>query len=649
MSDPPFRTPISRITSDDEVYQLCRQWIRSCGCVDDAKMPEWYPTRLIDLEELRLKNQKDKNSFIAGWENTRKVRLVSPAKDWQGGNPGHPYARYVTLSHCWGKSPKAEHQLTVDSEARLREGVNLKDLPKTFRDAICFAARLPQVGFIWIDSLCIIQRDVKDWLKESATMEKVYSNTFLNISATHSDNMEGGLFRERDPESLLEDEVILNVAGLPGLDPAKLPEQGHPSGYVDPITRTKSANLRRCTILDLSFWKDRVNRAPVNRRGWVLQERLSAPRVLHFCEDQVAWECREFDAAEGQPQDVQILQLASNGVLEQSKLRGFGDINADGRELGKRIRLARLAGIDDPDSELPGVHALELWGRIVEEYSMTAITQPQDKLIALSGIARRMSRAMKLPEKYADLPIYVAGLWTLHIESQLLWFVEPDFQESDGSFRDHSTAPGSTLYRAPSFSWAAVDANEMRGIKYAEITNKDLLIEFVGASVTAKQGSDIFGLLDDARLTIRGKLRKATIDGPNEKGRYSWNLVDREDLDDEQHRNVYLDCPTRDKGITGPYANIYVVPVARGSRLATKGSKYMICLLLQSVLIGEDGVKKAFRRIGLTKLSPWADSKALEEGKDGMAKILVPHERDGEMPHLGPYNSEEGTLEILLV
>lgn len=612
-------------------------------------MPDWYPTRLIDLEELKLNNRKEKNSYTAGWENTRKVRLVEPEIDWQEGSPGHSNIRYVTLSHCWGRDPKDEHQLTVESKTRLREGVDLKDLPKTFRDAICFAARLPQVGFIWIDSLCIIQRDVDDWLKESATMEKVYSNTFLNISATHSDNMEGGLFRDRDPESLLEDEVTLNIAGLPGMGQASLPEEGHPSGYLDPTTRIRLPNLRRCTILDLSFWMDRVNRAPVNRRGWVLQERLSAPRVLHFCEDQVAWECREFDAAEGQPQDVQILRLASNGIIEESKLRGFGDINTDGRELGKLLRLARLAGMDDLDSQLPGIYALELWGRIVEEYSMTAITQAKDKLIAMSGIARRMSQAMKLSGKHAKLPIYVAGLWTLYIESQLLWFVEPDFQESDGLFRDHSTAPATTVYRAPSFSWAAVDANEMRGIKYAEVTNKDILIELVRASATAQQGSDIFGLLDDARLTIRGKLRRAMMDGPNEKGRYSWNLMDRGELDKEQHRNVYLDCPKRDGKITGPDANIYVVPVARGSRLEPQGSKYMICLLLQLVLKGDDGRKKAFRRIGLTKLSPWADSKALEEGKDGMAKILIPQYRDNDMPHVRGYNAEEGTHEILLV
>lgn len=75
----------------------------------------------------------------------------------------------------------------------------------------------------------------------------------------------------------------------------------------------------------------------------------------------------------------------------------------------------------------------------------------------------------------------------------------------------------------------------------------------------------------------------------------------------------------------------------------------MICLLLQLVLKGEDGRKKAFRRIGLTKLSPWADSNALEESDDGMAKILVPQYRDNDMPHVRAYGADQGTHEILLV
>jgi len=110
---------------------------------------------------------------------------------------------------------------------------------------------------------------------------------------------------------------------------------------------------------------------------------------------------------------------------------------------------------------------------------------------------------------------------------------------------------------------------------------------------------------------------------------------------------------TRSEKITGHDANIFVVPAARGSRLAPQGSKYMICLLLQLVLEGEDGRKKAFRRVGLTKLSPWADSKALEMVDDPkgerMARILIPKARDNDMPHVRGYNAKDRTHEILLM
>lgn len=45
----------------------------------------------------------------------------------------------------------------------------------------------------------------------------------------------------------------------------------------------------------------RDERAPVNIRAWVVQERLLAPRVLHFGQTQVIWECRELSACELYP------------------------------------------------------------------------------------------------------------------------------------------------------------------------------------------------------------------------------------------------------------------------------------------------------------------------------------------------------------
>jgi hypothetical protein len=53
-----------------------------------------------------------------------------------------------------------------------------------------------------------------------------------------------------------------------------------------------------------------------------------------------------------------------------------------------------------------------MWNAIVRTYSRTALTVAGDKLIALSGIAKRMIPTMDNE--------YVAGMWREHLESALL-------------------------------------------------------------------------------------------------------------------------------------------------------------------------------------------------------------------------------------
>jgi hypothetical protein len=691
-----------------------------CQCLE-ADIPRLYPARLISLEQLKKQRflyTKTLESIDLSTEVS--VHLVEKS-DWEDERPAEN-VRYVTLSHCWGKVANEEERTKLTSEniEEFKRGIKLNTLPKTFRQAMKFAARLPNVGYIWIDSLCIKQGDEADWLEQSASMDKVYSNAFLNISATAAASSEEGLFFDRRPEILVEDEVVLNIAGLPGalstsqsllphpqetrksvlqilgafwpvkwlmsyllrrlysmamvlpiredqvpslkLTPKKLPMLQSSHQLLNESDTsigkdTKGKDLRRCTILDLSFWADRVDNAPVNRRGWVLQERLMAPRVLHFCRDQVAWECSEFEAAEGQPEGIPNYQLTLSGIRAGSRLKGLNALKD-----GAWVRSMRLQGLKDPDPHLqPGIYALELWRRIVEVYSKTAVTQPGDKLIALSGIARYMSKEIeetskaaivrkadsaqisqqRLPEKTQ----YVAGLWALHLASQLLWYIEPTFRHVDGSFEHLTTSPPG--YRAPSFSWAAVDAERGNGVKYGEVTDQDLLITIEEVSVTPRSGSDEFGMLDDAYIELQVKLRKALL---FKKGldRFGWHLIGREFLDKEEHTDVYLDCPARDgadkdnEGILGHDAKIFVVPAAHTDRKAPRESKYLTCLILQ--LDREREAGPVFKRIGLTKLSPYGDHRALND-----YEILKPYDSDANMLWDVPYDPATGMHRIRLV
>lgn len=59
---------------------------------------------------------------------------------------------YIALSHCWGGSQP--FKLTRATVARLKAGIQLTDLPKTFQDAI-YVARKMQIQYLWIDSLYV--------------------------------------------------------------------------------------------------------------------------------------------------------------------------------------------------------------------------------------------------------------------------------------------------------------------------------------------------------------------------------------------------------------------------------------------------------------------------------------------------------------
>ncbi|KAF2469748.1 HET-domain-containing protein, partial [Lindgomyces ingoldianus] len=309
---------------------------------------------------------------------------------------------YVTLSHCWGGVDFA--RLLKGTLHNFQERIPLNELPLTFRDTIHFARRLSsKVRYIWIDSLCIIQDDFDDWLAESTQMYEVYRNSYCNISATAAINSEKGLFFQRNPHQLWGDEVALNTEGIPR-PLAKEP----PNQHLGPL-------IRRCHVLDLSFWDREVDKAPANMRGWVLQERLMAPRVLHFCKHQIAWECHHLNAAERFP---------------------HGHLIPD--------RYGRQPISTIPSEVSDAAH--ENWKRVVERYSKTGLTEAKDKLIALAGIAEMMDAQIR--------GRYIAGMWEKYLASQLLWRVDPVFE--NGLFSYPSRRPG--CYRAPSFSWAAVDA-----------------------------------------------------------------------------------------------------------------------------------------------------------------------------------------------
>jgi hypothetical protein len=564
---------------------------------------QWYPKRLLDLDELRhAKGMRRTEGLGIVSENNdldrAKIRLIE-SKDIPV-TATRRHTRYVTLSHCWGAPTRDVLKLTSQNEESFKDdGIELSQFPRTFREAMLFAYRLDNVGYIWIDSLCIKQRssdpgaDTKaseiDWFEQSRLMDKIYEESYLNISATASSNIDQGLFRSRDPEFLWEDEVNLYC------------NWGSSVGNV-------LDSLTRCTIIDVSFWEDLVEQAPVNQRGWVMQERMLCPRVLHFCKDQIAWECREFQYAEGYPEELPTWRKKLSDIVDEGLFKGIEKRDEN------RLRKIRLKGLPDPDRDLEDLHIFELWKRVVEVYSKTKLSYSSDKLIALSGIARKFSE-MFPRDSQCD---YVAGMWSKprYLESQLLWQVEPVYR--DGVPENYSKRDS---MRAPSFSWASLDVPQ--GIKYGETTDygndraNQLFFEITAYDVTLVDKENKFGMLKEgqgriwleARYLKRIKITMVTF--PKNLISYIWHLYSskerlprhRKPLD---YPTVYLDTTTELDVNAGRDAELYCMPAAFGPRTAHPRERALICLLLK--LQDEDnGGYRSFTRFGLTKLSSFSN------------------------------------------
>lgn len=472
---------------------------------------------------------------------------------------------YVTLSHCWGKSSFLK--LTKETREDFEKGIELSSLPKTFQEAIDFASRLRKdVRYIWIDALCIIQNSDEDWNTESVKMYDVYRNSFCNISATHAMDNSMGLFRQRDPQHLWEDEIRLNIDGLP-------------TSFFQKSKLGAEPLLRRCGILDATSWTRSIEEAPVNKRAWVLQERLLAPRVLHFGLNHISWECRELEATESLPYGTSDLQLKDGIVLEKTRLKASLPQDYGPRSL-----------VPDPDHSAWQAH--ECWKRIIERYSTTAITKQSDRLIALAGIAQMISRQI------GSKVLYVAGLWEKWLASQLLWRVNSAWSNGTYSFPQRRAS----TYIAPSFSWASILARQ--GIKCGETVREDRLLLSVKKihlpqdKYKDRKDKDRFSIFehDESETYIELSGRLAAIDLVKGKGcsntRYRWNMVHGGQKSSRGLSGLHLDNPEDDAALfEDAKVGFYCMPAYKNAK------DYTICLMLR--LVNDEEPPYCYKRVGL--------------------------------------------------
>lgn len=485
-----FARPISSSTSDSAVLAHAKEWIQECEnehrgrCRETSNSNRYYPTRLIEVNPIA--------------DSTGVARLVSSKPDERLPGQAGFEGEYLTLSHCWGK--KLFMKMTSENRATLQEAIYVNALPLTFKHAIQVTRSLG-FKYIWIDALCIVQDSRQDWMTESQSMRQVYANSYCNISATAAEDSSQGLFRDRSIDHEWTSTVSLKVDGM--------------------------EHSQRFLALDLSFWEKYIVTAPVNRRSWVLQERLLSPRVLHWCEDQIAFECRTVDRAECRPANLPYYTKLRGRLVDGFNLKKIDE------DAGRQLRKLRMGtsssggSLSRWHSEDTGGPSLKLmiqevialqdprysyyenWKRIVEDYTKMGLTKHEDRLIALSGIARWIAEEIRKNSDYKE-EAYLAGLWRGDLASQLLWHVN----EADGIERQpfadwRPKDDNRDIYRAPSFSWASVETPN--GITYGEPLSAGLEISIEVVRLVYRNKADDFGIVEDGYLIIKGILRRVVV------------------------------------------------------------------------------------------------------------------------------------------
>lgn len=296
----------------ENVLDFVHGWARACDGEHEAcaaRQGGPLPTRLISI-------------------GGRAIRL-EPTEDWHSTPP------YMTLSYCWGKLDFIQTR-TSNLEEYLVE-IPQDKLPKTFKDAIRIAQALG-VGYLWIDSLCIIQDSAADWRKESCRMSGVYGNSYLNVAASSAIDPSQGCFLK---PQYMRDALLADVT---------ISGQQYAGEFSSPYSSYLAA----------------VTDSHLMTRAWALQEKLLPTRTVHVGIRGALWECRSSIGIEGLP------RLITDAVSHL----GLGTLVSD---LEEGVQFKKL----------------DLWDRVVQAYSRANLTHGRDKLPALSGIAQRISKRME--------------------------------------------------------------------------------------------------------------------------------------------------------------------------------------------------------------------------------------------------------------
>ncbi|CAN9240915.1 unnamed protein product [Alternaria alternata] len=445
-------------------FALLRTWLEWCdtnhACNrENVKLQRTSPTRLLYVGHV-----------------DPEVLLLYVPQDNEG-------VKYTALSHRWGNDPPSKDNpryCTTDGNIAARlNSFSLSELPKTFQDAVRVTRELG-IEYLWIDSLCIIQWNPEDWKREAGRMEDVFASAYCTIAATSAvDSNAGFLARNTRTEYMR-------------------------------VQDTTDHQVCVCTHVD-DFEKD-VQEAELNKRAWVMQERVLAKRTIHFSANQTYWECGEGVHCE----NLTKMKSFPNRLLESG-----------------RSRTAEF------------IHFL------FQDYSKRGLTEPTDRCVAASGLEARIAGALHCKSKH--------GIFETHLHRNLLW---------QASEKQTERIAYTNNQEVPSWSWMACSG----GIEFVEV--KMGSVSWVKALAFDTKCDPAALIADVGKLlgcTIKSKGDRCIVLDISTNNEAGWVRYDIESGAEGSENHCVVVGRTEDNNAAQQYYVLVVVPTKKGGEYRRVG------------------------------------------------------------------------------
>ncbi|KAL1946160.1 hypothetical protein VTO73DRAFT_15287 [Trametes versicolor] len=370
------------------------------------------------------------------------------------------HGEYLALSYVWGGDQT--HKTTTSNISTYEQGIAPSLLPATIRDAIYVTHTL---GFrwLWVDSLCIIQDSNEDKRHEIGRMHYIYRYAHLTIIAASAEHVNEGFLHERPPPSRMDFDNY--KAGGEITVPFICP----PTSVRDLADHPLQVGTVHITpaYSSQSKWPSTADLGRMGMRAWCMQEYLMSPRSLIFHAQTLYFRC-----------------LTATQSVGESFCSTY-----------EERRIPDTLFLRDPLVAAPGsvewIEVYRAWMRIVEDYSGRAASVESDKLVACAAVAEQFHAVLGSE--------YLAGLWRSDkLLADLLWDVRMRKQER------RRTRP--VAYRAPSWSWAAIEGAVRWNFPTWEDDGVVALAEIVECRVTLEDAALPFGQVTGGALVLRGTL-----------------------------------------------------------------------------------------------------------------------------------------------